>query len=158
MALEMLGDDDERVRLVATRTLIKLIPKLYYASDWPIEDALANVADEYAKHLVNVVGDADAMRIKRANLTRICNIVITRLHASQSHPVLIGCYHALNALTQPDVLVEKNSDYQTTDSGFKDADNAETLATPLLCLPDVLPITLDHLRVAWMYVPPVHRS
>jgi hypothetical protein len=38
-------------------------------------------------------------KIVRANLSRIVSLLVDRLHSSQSHTVLMGCYHALKVLS-----------------------------------------------------------
>ena len=66
--------------------------------------------------------------VSTSSLSRVMSMLVEQLHSSQSRDVLIGCYHALSVLTQ----------------------RASMANTGDLHVSDVIPLTLDHLRVPWM--------
>ena len=143
VVISLLGDEDARVRERATKTLVNLVTRLFYPEDWPQQTAITALAELFTIRLTEVQyavlpGTAEPA-IGRANLSRIVNLVLRRLHSTQSHPVLIGCYHALRTLSDSEMYA--NPEILSATLGIK--------STPFF-LPDVLPLTLDHLRVAWM--------
>lgn len=107
----------------------------YNPPDWPTQQTLANVVDVFSRSLLNVQDDPSAILVARASFSKIIGQVVELLHCSQSRNVLVGCYRALNVLTDPEVH-ENACVFEQHENSFS--------------LPNVLPITLDHLKVAWM--------
>jgi hypothetical protein len=107
----------------------------YNPPDWPTQHTLTNLVDVYSRSLLNIQDDPSAAMVARSSFSKIIGQVVELLHCSQSRSVLIGCYRALNVLTNPDAH-EISRVLEQRENSFS--------------LPNVLPITLDHLKVAWM--------
>lgn len=165
----MLDDSDERLRAAATDCLVKLVPRLYYPVDRPVHDALTILAERRStallrrtlsrelQHSSATIATAttaclapdheksshENLTVCRANLSRLVQLLVCRLHASQNRTTLMGCYHALDVLssaeTWPPALRLPLPGVQTV-----------TAAAVPVFVTDIIPLALDHLRVAWM--------
>ena len=157
--LGMLSDNDGRVREAASNALLRFVSRLYYPQDWEVNDSVAAMVERHTDSLLNKGYNSEQQNglpvnmsehafnahasIPRANLSRIVARVVSVLHSSQSHELLIGCYHALSLLTTQSKLpaiIRVGDGRQPTASS----------RLPPVFVPDILPLVLDHLRVAWM--------
>eukprot|EP00051_Salpingoeca_urceolata_P023934 m.412655 g.412655 ORF g.412655 m.412655 type:complete len:2510 (+) comp20171_c0_seq3:1285-8814(+) len=158
VCLHLLGDSDGRVREAATETLVQLVNKLFFSCDWPGRSPLVALAHRQSTTLCSLNArtppqtrspqqlflDRDlppSDSVARANLSRVVQRIVAKLHSSQSRPVLVGCYRALSELSN-----------QKTFSQSVRMPNAdlEGSAMPPIYAPDVLPLALDHIKVAWI--------
>lgn len=119
----LLGDEDIRVRQATTATLIKIIPRLFYPIDHPKGDYVTaatqqsltgdmnvlNYGRDMSKNLSlltkgSAVTKTDDRRqyvddITLANLSRIIDSLLAKLHITSSKYFMIGCLHALSVLS-----------------------------------------------------------
>jgi len=153
----LLGDEDLRVREAAVATLVQLVMRLFYAADWVGQDPLIALVERKAAFLAGRSassdwgasggddggdGDIQHLHVPRANFSRIVRALAGRLHSSQDRHVLMGCYHALHVLSSPASL----PDAVRMLGGRVQGRGADAWPPPL-CVPDVLPLALGHLKV-----------
>lgn len=152
----LLGDEDLRVREAAVQTLVRLVMRLFYAADWIGQDPLIALVERKAAFLSGrssgsdwgsntTGGDIQHMHVPRANFSRIVRALASRLHSSQDKHVLMGCYHALHVLSNPTSLPDA-----VRMLGGRLQHVGNNVWPPPLCVPDILPLALGHLKIAWM--------
>ncbi|EDV22908.1 uncharacterized protein TRIADDRAFT_28161, partial [Trichoplax adhaerens] len=119
----LLGDEDIRVRQATTTTLVKIIPHLFYPIDHPKGDYITAAAQQSLVDDVNILNYEHDMSknlslltkgsavtktddrheyiddITLANLSRIINSLLAKLHITSSKYFMTGCLHALSILS-----------------------------------------------------------
>ncbi|EGD75961.1 hypothetical protein PTSG_00669 [Salpingoeca rosetta] len=149
--MQLLGDEDQRVRAKAAHAFVRLTALLFFEEDWPGQDALAAVVERRATYLAGVAtsiswfGDGEGnfnrethLDVPRANLSRIIDMLVQQLRTAQSKFALAGCYHALHTLTSTTELPMEVRYTPASDSP----------GNPAVYVGDILPLALDHLTLS----------
>ncbi|XP_005093645.2 huntingtin [Aplysia californica] len=121
--LPLLGDEDARVRTAAANAFLRLIPKLFYASDSPQQDPVLAVASDQTRYLLTpmmspvlsgqlpplvqgLVGPykhdelAQVCPATESALSRVVQMLLHNLLVSNSRYITSGCCNALCRLSE----------------------------------------------------------
>ncbi|XP_061171379.1 huntingtin-like isoform X1 [Saccostrea echinata] len=119
--MEMLGNDDIRVRHCASETLVKIVPRLFYPCDHPQHDPIITESRLHTEKLLSpMVSDSvlnspplvlglvkpytDSNGVVspsiESNLSRVVKSALHQLNVSQSKHLTFGCCHALFLLSE----------------------------------------------------------
>lgn len=149
--LQLLCDEDRRVRLRAAEGLVRVAARLFFEEDWPGQDALAAAVERKAAYLAGVAtsiswfGDGEGnfrrethLDVPRANLSRIINMLVHHLRNSQSKHVLAGCYLGLETLISSSSLPME----------VRYVPGSDSIGNPAVYIGDILPMAVNHLSLS----------